>query len=148
MPTLGGRVHWHLEEQKECNGSLLCLLLLRCCHPCQISPVGAPLLQVHFLWSTYRHTYHPKLPPPQLQPWPKKSSAGDSWVQLWCLADGKEVTMLTCQSMSFLTKLLVYSNQARALTLTFHWTLMQRFHDHAGIKRMTPYLAPFIQKVC
>ena len=57
--------------------------------------------------------------PPQLQPWPKKSSAGDSWVQLWCLADGKEVTMLTRQSMSFWTKLSVsvYSNQAGL----WHW---------------------------
>jgi len=27
------------------------------------------------------------------------------------------------------------------------WRMAKKFHDHAGIKRMTPYLAPFIQKV-
>jgi len=27
------------------------------------------------------------------------------------------------------------------------WLMAKKFHDHAGTKRMTPYLAPFIQKV-
>ena len=105
VTPLGWRVPWHLEVKKECSRSLLCLLLLRCCHPCQIPPASAPLLQVHFFWVVHPISIQ-FVCFPQLQQWPEKSSAGDSWLQLWCLVDGKEVNMPPphCHSIDIVTK--------------------------------------------
>ena len=113
---------------------------------CYAVAVRAKYLQLLLLY--YRFTSHPCASswlPPQLQPRPTKSSAGDPGFQLWCLADGKEVNMHPqwAHFLSFSTNF--FENYIPDSVTNL---LTSRFQDIAGTKRMTPYLAPFIERVC